>query len=238
MISPLLHVDAIDTYYDQSHILQGISFSVAVASVTAILGRNGSGKSTLMQSIMGVVPVSNGRILFDGVDMSRLPAYRIAQRGIGWVPEERSIFNSLSVHEHLTLPVARKCCVATTRWTLERIYDWFPQLQRRRNHKGQQLSGGEQQMLSIARGLMLNPRLLLLDEPTEGLSPVIVEHIAQLLQQLKTEGMAILLGGQNYAFASTIVDFAVVLGKGQVRWHGTVSELHGNQPIKRTWLGL
>ena len=240
MPAPLLQVEAIDTYYGHSHVLQGPSLDVAAADVTAILGRNGSGKTTLLKSIMGVAPIRRGRILFDGSDISQLPPYRIARLGIGWVPEERAIFNSLSVHENLLLPVAgdKRRRGATTGWTLESVYRLFPQLQRRRLHSGRQLSGGEQQMLSIARSLMLNPRLLLLDEPTEGLAPVVIERIGDLLQQLKEHGIAIVLVEQNYAFAAPLVDTAVVLGKGKVRWCGKMAELRGNEPIKNAWLGL
>ena len=235
MNAALLRVDCIHTYYDQSHILQGASLSIPAGAVVAVLGRNGVGKTTLLKSIMGVTPVQQGSIYFDGVRITHLPPYRIARLGIGWVPEDRAIFTSLSVHENLNIAVGIR---GNGAWDPDRAYQLFPRLAQRRSHTGGQLSGGEQQMLSIARSLMLNPKLLLLDEPTEGLAPTLVEEIAIMIAQLKKTGMTILLVEQNYAFATVLADAAVVLGKGQVRWRGSMAALRVNEEIKGAWLGL
>ena len=228
----LLALDAVDAYYDRSHVLQSLSMEVEVGAVVALLGRNGAGKSTTLKTIMGIVPVRAGRMRFDGADITGLAPHRVARLGIAYVPEDRGIFASLSVQEHLTLASAHGG------WPLARIYEAFPRLAERRDHRGTQLSGGEQQMLSIARALTLAPRLLIMDEPTEGLAPVIVEEIAAIAERLKAQGLTMLLVEQNYPFAARIADRVYVLGKGRIRWEGTPSELDGDEHIKHTWLGI
>ena len=228
----LLVLDAVDAYYDRSHVLQSLSMEVESGAVVALLGRNGAGKSTTLKTVMGIVPARNGRIRFDGTDITRLATHRVASLGIAYVPEDRGVFASLTVHEHLTLANVRDG------WPPGRIYEAFPRLAERRDHRGTQLSGGEQQMLSIARALTLAPRLLILDEPTEGLAPVIVEEIAAIAERLKTDGLTMLLVEQNYPFAARIADRAYVLGKGRIRWDGAPAELDAAEEIKHTWLGI
>ena len=230
--SCLLALDAVDAYYDRSHVLQSVSMVVGTGTVVALLGRNGAGKSTTLKTIMGIVPVRGGRMRFDGADITRLTPHRVARLGIAYVPEDRGIFASLSVQEHLTLANVHGG------WPLDRIYEAFPRLAERRDHRGTQLSGGEQQMLSIARALTLGPRLLIMDEPTEGLAPVIVEEIAAIAERLKADGLTMLLVEQNYPFAARISDRVYVLGKGRIRWEGAPTKLDSDEDIKRMWLGI
>ena len=228
----LLALDAVDAYYDRSHVLQSLSMEVDSGAVVALLGRNGAGKSTTLKTIMGIVPARAGRVRFDGADVTGLAPHRVARLGIAYVPEDRGIFASLSVQEHLTLANVHGG------WPLARIYEAFPRLAERRDHRGTQLSGGEQQMLSIARALTLAPRLLIMDEPTEGLAPVIVEEIATIAERLKADGLTMLLVEQNYPFAARIADRVYVLGKGRVRWEGAPAELDADEETKHTWLGI
>ena len=228
----LLALDAVDAYYDRSHVLQSLSLELESGAVVALLGRNGAGKSTTLKTVMGIVPARAGRIRFDGTDIAGLATHRVARLGIAYVPEDRGVFASLTVHEHLTLANVREG------WPLGRIYEAFPRLAERRDHRGTELSGGEQQMLSIARALTLAPRLLILDEPTEGLAPVIVEEIAAIAERLKAEGLTMLLVEQNYPFAARIADRAYVLGKGRIRWEGTPEELDAAEEVKHMWLGI
>ena len=228
----LLALDAVDAYYDRSHVLQSLSMEVEAGAVVAVLGRNGAGKSTTLKSVMGIVPVRAGRVHFDETDITGLATHRVARLGIAYVPEDRGVFASLSVQEHLTL------ANVAGGWPLGRIYEAFPRLAERRGHRGNQLSGGEQQMLAIARALTLAPRLLILDEPTEGLAPVIVEEIAAIAERLKADGLTMLLVEQNYPFAARIADRVYVLGKGRIRWNGTPGELDADEKVKHTWLGI
>ena len=236
MNSPLLQLDAVNSYYGDSHILHGVSLAVGRGRVLTLLGRNGAGKTTLLKSIMGIVRPRGGRIVFAGADLAGRPSYRIARSGIGYVPETRGIFPSLSVLENLTLAARR--APAGDGWNLERIFALFPRLAERRSSGGTRLSGGEQQMLSMARALLTNPRLLLLDEPTEGLAPLIVAEIETVLARLKDEGLSILLVEQNLAFALAFADEIAVLGKGRIRWSGTPAEFAAAEAVKHSWLGL
>ncbi|MDH3694788.1 MAG: ABC transporter ATP-binding protein [Gammaproteobacteria bacterium] len=236
MSDTLLSVQGINTYYGNSHILQGVSINAAQGKAVAILGRNGAGKTTTLHSIMGLVKPRSGSIFFANYETTSLPAYEIARLGIGFVPETRGIFPSLSVLEHLTL--AKPHNGNARNWTLERIFTMFPRLSERLSHRGAQLSGGEQQMLSIARALLTEPKLLVLDEPTEGLAPTIVTEISSILTDLKRSGTSILLVEQNYRFATALADEVYVLGKGRIRWHGASSELEQQPDIKHTWLGV
>ena len=231
---PLLALNRIDAFYDRSHVLQDVSLEVASGSVVGLLGRNGAGKSTTLKTIMGIVPARAGSIHFDRVEISRTPTYRVARLGIAYVPEDRGIFPSLSVEEHLALVSIE----AGSGWDCERVYAVFPKLAERRHHLGAQLSGGEQQMLAIARALILNPRLLILDEPTEGLAPVVMQEIASVIEDLKDHGMTMLLVEQNYAFATRLADRVYVLGKGRVRFSGSAEELEADADTKHTWIGV
>ncbi len=233
-VRPLLRLEGVDTYYERSHVLQGVSLEVGEASVVALLGRNGAGKTTTLKSIMGIVPARRGRIELAGRELGGLPPYRVARQGVAYVPEERAIFPSLTVEENLTLARRRE----GGEWDLERVFTLFPRLRERRRNLGNRLSGGEQQMLSIARALMLDPRLLILDEPTEGLAPVVVAEIAAVIEELERSGITMLLVEQNYPFAARLADRIYVLGKGRIRWTGTPAELEAAPEVKHTWLGI
>jgi len=237
MSAALLRLDEVQAYYGESHVLQGVSLALAPGEVLSLLGRNGAGKTTTLKTVMGILRSRGGSIEFAGTPVERLAPYRIARLGIGYVPETRGIFQSLSVEENLTL-AARSGEGGGSAWTLQRIFDLFPRLRERRDSGGAKLSGGEQQMLSIARALLTNPRLLILDEPTEGLAPVVVEEIEAVLSRLKAEGLSILLVEQNLAFALAFADRVAVLGKGRVRWSGTSAELDQAEEIRHRWLGL
>ncbi|WP_025769915.1 ABC transporter ATP-binding protein [Thioalkalivibrio sp. HK1] len=227
-----ISLQSVDAGYDHGHVLQGLSFSVEPGEMVALLGRNGSGKTTALKTIMGILRAQSGRIEFSDIDITDKATYKIAGLGIAYVPETRGIFASLSVHEHLTLVGAK------SGWSLDRIYDTFPRLAERRSHRGSKLSGGEQQMLAIARALRMGPRLLILDEPTEGLAPVIVEEIATIIEGLKHEGMTMVIVEQNYAFAARIADRIHIIGRGRLRWSGTPAEFDADDEVRFTWLGI
>ena len=233
---PLLRIDALDAYYGRSHVLQNLSLAVENASVVALLGRNGAGKSTTLKAIMGIVAPERGRIRFDGEAIHHLAPHRIARRGIAYVPEDRGIFASLTVEEHLALCPRRAAAGRLS--SREAIYEQFPVLAERRRHRGNELSGGEQQMLAIARALTQSPRLLILDEPTEGLAPIVVENIAGIVHSLKAAGLTMLLVEQNYPFAIGLSERVYVLGKGRVRWEGSPAALEANPDVTATWLGV
>jgi len=232
MTAPLA-VEGLHSYYDASHVLQGIDVTIGTRRVVGLLGRNGAGKTTLLKSIMGIVTPRRGRVLIDGADLAGAPPHRIARAGLGYVPETRGIFPSLTVEENLIL-AARPGAP----WTLERVWHGFPALAARRRAGGGQLSGGEQQMLSIARALMTGPRVLLLDEPTEGLAPLVIEAIERILTSLKEDGNTILLVEQNLGFATRLADEILVLGKGRVRWRGDRSAFDAAGDVQHTWLGV
>jgi len=236
MNPPLLRVEDLHTYYGDSHILQGLELSVPRGSVVALLGRNGAGKTTTLRSIMRLCAPQRGRVTLDGRDLGGLATHQIARAGVGFVQETRAIFPSLSVEENLA--IAARPPAAGQGWTLDKVYERFPELLARRHNGGAQLSGGEQQMLAIARVLVANPRLLLLDEPSEGLAPLIVRKIHAMLRALKAEGSTMLLVEQNFALATDLADYAYVLGKGRIRWEGTSERLRGEEDVKRTWLGV
>ena len=212
----MLDLENVNAYYGDSHILHGVSLAVNEGEVVCLLGRNGAGKTTTILTIMGYLKPRPGRILFRGRDIAALPPYAVARLGFGFVPQERGIFPSLTVRENLTV-FARG--TAGGRWTLERILELFPSLRARERNLGFQLSGGEQQMLSIARALMLNPSLLLLDEPSEGLAPMIVQDIVEVLRNLKREGLAILLVEQNLRTALAVADRHHVMNKGEILFY-------------------
>jgi len=234
----ILEVQDIYTSYGLSQILFGVSLAVDAGECVALLGRNGVGKTTTLRSIMGLTPPRQGMVRYKGQNITGKPAYRVAKLGIGFVPEDRRIFPDLTVQENLD--VARKSPAAphATAWTVQRVYDLFPVLAKLDNRKGGYLSGGEQQMLTIGRTLMGNPDLLLLDEPSEGLAPLVVRDLGAQIQRLKADGMTILLCEQNAKFATALSDRAYILEKGQIRFTGTIKALQDNEEIRRQYLAL
>jgi branched-chain amino acid transport system ATP-binding protein len=238
----MLELENINAYYGDSHILHGVSFSVRPGEVVCLLGRNGAGKTTTILTVMGYLQPRPGRIRYNDRDIAGLPPYAVARLGFGFVPQERGIFPSLTVRENLTV-FARSggkspSSTGKSYWTLPRIFDLFPVLRARERNLGFQLSGGEQQMLSIARALMLNPALLLLDEPSEGLAPMIVQQIVEVLARLKQEGLAILLVEQNLSAAFAVGDRHHVMNKGEICFTGSSAELEGNEFVLRNYLSV
>ncbi len=231
----MLALDSVNAYYGDSHILHGVSLSVREGEVVCLLGRNGAGKTTTIMTVMGYLHPRGGAIHYRGRDIGALPPYAVARLGVGLVPQERGIFPSLTVRENLTV-FSRP--PGNGGWTLQRIFDLFPGLRARERNLGFQLSGGEQQMLSIARALMLNPSLLLLDEPSEGLAPLIVQEIVEVLKRLKGEGLAILLVEQNLRAAFAVADRHHVMNKGAICFTGTTAELEGNEFVLRNYLSV
>jgi branched-chain amino acid transport system ATP-binding protein len=229
----MLQVDALENAYGVSRILFGVSFTVARGEVVTLLGRNGMGKTTTVNSIFGLLPPKGGRIIVDGRDMTGAAPHRIAQAGLGLVPEGRQIFPTLTVEENL---IATARGPRARRWSLDRVYDMFPRLRDRRRNMGNQLSGGEQQMLAIGRALMTNPRLIVLDEATEGLAPLIREEIWGCLAALKADGESILVIDKNVDALSRLADRHVVIEKGAVVWSGTTSQLRATPEIKQRYL--
>ena len=232
--APLLAVRNLNAWYGESHVLHGVDFDVTAGEVVTLLGRNGAGKTTTLKSIMGVVPRREGSIVFEGTETSKLASNRIARLGIAWCPEERGIFASLDVEENLLLPPA----VRDGGLTLPRIFELFPNLRERLRSQGTKLSGGEQQMLAIGRILRTGARLLLLDEPTEGLAPVIVQQIGRTIAKLKTQGFTILLVEQNFRFAATVADRHYVMDHGRVVDMIPNAELDANMAKLHDYLGV
>jgi branched-chain amino acid transport system ATP-binding protein len=234
----MLEVTRIQTYYGESHILQGVSLGVRSGEAVAILGRNGVGKTTLIRSVIGFTPPRDGAITFAGVPIHRLPPYAIARRGLGLVPQGRRIFAPLSVSENLVLGQRNATGSGGSRWTVEAIHEIFPRLAERARQGAGTLSGGEQQMLAVARALMTNPRLILLDEPSEGLAPIVVREIGRILVTLKGEGLSILLVEQNVPLALKVADRVYVMSKGQIVYEGSPAALDANEDVKRRFLGI
>ena len=233
-MAALLDISGLNAWYGESHVLHGVDLAVGEGEMITILGRNGVGKTTTLRTIVGIVRARKGKISFDGTDMMRVPLHRTARRGIGFVPEERGIFSTLTVSENLLLPPV----VASGGMTLDEIYELFPNLYERRNSAGTKLSGGEQQMLAIARILRTGVRCLLLDEPTEGLAPVIVQRIGEVLKTLKERGMTILLVEQNFRFASRIADRFYLMDHGQMVADFPVRELPERMDMLHKVLGV
>jgi branched-chain amino acid transport system ATP-binding protein len=236
----MLAVEKINTYYGTSHILHGVSLAVKEGEIVVLLGRNGVGKSTTLKSIMGIQPCKAGRITFQGEDITRLPPDRIARRGISYVPEERRIIPNLTVQENLKLGMLVRGRRVNISETLEMVFHYFPKLKQRLNQMGESLSGGEQQMLTTARGLVADPKLMMIDEPTEGLAPIIVEEIWEMLKKLHQDRVTILLVEQNYEMSLTLSSQlrAYVLEKGHIRMSGTREELHAKQEEVEKYLGV
>ncbi len=233
----MLELDGVETFYGTIQALFGMTLVCEAGQVTTLLGRNGMGKTTTVGSIVGTVPSRAGTIRFDGEVISGKPAYEVAQRGIGLVPEGRQVFPNLSVRENL-VATAANYSGSEDPWTLERVLDFFPRLAERLHNQGSQLSGGEQQMLAIGRALMLNPRLLILDEATEGLAPLIRQEIWRRLEELKQSGLTILLIDKNIDELTHIADRHFIIEKGEVVWNGGSDELAGNDELKARYLGI
>ncbi len=229
----ILQVEDVHGYYGKSHILQGVSLQVDAGEVVTLLGRNGAGKTTTLKSIVGVVPPAQGRVLFEGQLISGLPSYKIAARGVCLVPEHRGIFKLLTVEENLTM-AARK----ESAWGLDEVYTIFPRLKERRRNGGGQLSGGEQQMLAIARALMTHPRVLMLDEPVEGLAPVIVDEIVAQLRQIKATGMSIILVEQNLEVCTQLADRHYIVEQGRIVYSGSNVAFLADDGVKDRYLGV
>jgi len=238
--APMLSVERLSAWYGAARILYDLSFEVGRGEVVALMGRNGAGKSTTMKSIMGMMARREGQIRFNGREISRLKPYEIARRGLGFTPEDRRIFADLTVAENLDVgrQPARRFDDAkpAPTWTPDKLYKLFPNLGEMPRRLGGRISGGEQQMLTVARTLMGNPFMVLLDEPSEGVAPVIVEQMANTIVELKKEGLSILLSEQNVHFARLVSDRVYVLEKGQIRWSGTMPQLQDNVEVQRAYL--
>jgi branched-chain amino acid transport system ATP-binding protein len=230
----MLRLTDLHTYYGDSHVLQGVTLQVEKGSVAAVLGRNGVGKTTLCRSIVGFTPVRSGQILFDGVDITLAPAHRIHQLGLGLIPQGRRVFPSLTVDEHLAIATR----VSPPRWDTRRVFDLFPRLEERRHHRGNELSGGEQQMLAIGRALVANPVLVVMDEPTEGLSSAAIAIVSNAVRALKSEGTTVLLAEQNAAFAVTLADCVHVMSQGRIVHSSEPAVLWANEQVKTQLLGV
>jgi len=231
----MIELKNIHAYYGEAHILQGISFKVSDGEIVSLLGRNGAGKTTTLRTVMGLTPPSEGEILFNKENIANLPTHQISKKGIGWIPDNRRIFPNLTVRQNLE--VGRRS-IKDGDWNIEEIYEHFPKLKILKDKKGETLSGGEQQMLSIARTLMTNPELLLLDEPSEGLAPKIVQDVMDIIRELHKRGHSILLVEQNSAMALSISERCYVMEKGQIVYNATSIELNENEEMKKKLLGI
>ena len=227
-----LTAEGLHTYYGKSHILHGVNLSVAEGKITALLGRNGAGKTTTLRSLMGLTPAREGKITVFGKDTTRWPTFRVAESGVGYVPEGRRIFANLSVEENLKVPLERG-----GPWTIPRIYQLFPRLEERKLNRGRQLSGGEQEMLAIGRSLLLNPKLFILDEPSQGLAPLIVQDVFRVIVTMRNEGISVLLVEQNVRAAVEIADRAYVLDNGSVVYEGAAADLAKDEERVRSLAG-
>lgn len=230
-MSELLRLENVWAGYGDAVVLEDLSLSLAAGESLALLGRNGMGKTTLLATLMGVTRMRRGRIVFQGEDIAHVPSHRRAQAGLGWVPQERDIFRSLTVEENLTV-VARP-----GEWTLERVYAMFPRLEERRSNLGSQLSGGEQQMLAMARAVMLNPEVILLDEPSMGLAPILVDEVFRIISRLKSEGVTMLLVEQFAAAALAVADYGYVLENGRIAVEGPAQQLRTDPAVAAAYLG-
>jgi branched-chain amino acid transport system ATP-binding protein len=231
-----LELKDVHTFYGTSHVLFDVSLSVGEGESVCLLGRNGAGKTTTLKSIIGLAPSSSGSIRFDGAELAGRQPYEIAQRGVGYVPDERLIFPDLTVRENLEIAAKKGPRGNGAGWTVDKVYELFPVLTPLARRLGGYLSGGEQQMLTIGRTLMGNPTLLLLDEPVEGVAPVIVQELTRQIRRLKAMGLTILFAEQNLGFATEVSDRAYVIEKGRIRFHGTMAELEANTEVKQKYL--
>jgi branched-chain amino acid transport system ATP-binding protein len=238
MAEPLLSVRDIHTYYGDSYVLQGPSLEVREGSIVAILGRNGMGKTTLIRSVAGLTPPRQGEIRFKGQSLRGRPPYAVAQLGIALVPQGRRIFRSLTVRENLMLPTSGLARPRPGRWTFDAVMNEFPQLAERVHHGGGALSGGEQQMLAVGRALMANPDLILMDEPSEGLSPKLVQHVGHIMRAMRGHGHAVLLVEQNFALAMSVADYVYVVSAGRFVFEGTPAQLESAKDVMDQHLGV
>lgn len=242
----MLNIADVHTYYGDSHVLQGVTLTVEKGTVTAVLGRNGVGKTTLCRSIVGLTPARSGSVIFNGDEITRLPPHRIFDRGISLVPQGRRIFSSLTVLENLAIavrgaavsPGSPKPEAEGAGWDLQKVFSVFPRLSERSQNRGNELSGGEQQMLAIARALVARPSVLIMDEPTEGLAPMLIAEVAGVIRRLRDEGTSVLLAEQNAAFAMKIADYVHVMSKGRVVHSTDPVTLWDNEEIKTQFLGV
>ncbi|UCE34943.1 MAG: ABC transporter ATP-binding protein [Deltaproteobacteria bacterium] len=234
----LLEVHEIHSYYEKSHILHGVSLKLEKGELVCLLGRNGVGKSTTLKSVMGIVQPREGSVLFSGQELIGKEPYQISRMGIGFVPEDRRIFRSLTANENLLMGIKREKNEASSKqgWTIQKVYEAFPQLKERKNSKGAHLSGGEQQMLTVARTLMGNPELMLIDEPTEGLAPLIMKDVLNMLSAIRESGVAILMVEQNFKAAIKIADRFYIMSKGQVVFEGDGPTLLAAEDVRRQYL--
>jgi branched-chain amino acid transport system ATP-binding protein len=233
----MLEVKDVNSFYGKAHVLNDLNFSVASGTVVALLGRNGAGKTTTIKSIMQMVRPRTGSVTYKGQDITGWPSHKVARGGLGYVPEERRIFTQLTVLENLEVgrQPARDGCMT---WTEDMVFDLFPNLAERRNNRGKALSGGEQQMLTIARTLMGNPAFILLDEPSEGIAPVIVEQMARVILQLKREGLTVLLSEQNLHFAQAVADGVVIIEHGTQKFVGSLAKLQSQPEVRDQYLSI
>jgi branched-chain amino acid transport system ATP-binding protein len=234
---PLLEARGLDTYYGQSHVLRDLSLSIAGGETIGLMGRNGMGKTTLVRTLVGLIRPRRGQVLLDGDDVTAVPTHLIARRGVAYVPEGRGIFASLSVAENLMI-AGSAAAGAAERWTLARVLELFPRLAQRLRHRGDQLSGGEQQMLAIGRALMTNPRLLLLDEATEGLAPLLREEIWRTIRQIRATGMTSLIIDKTVTSVTAIADRIIILVKGEIVFQGSPQELKARPDLMHRHLGV
>ena len=234
-MSALLEVEGLHAHYDKSHILRGVHLAIGKGEIVSLLGRNGSGRSTTLKAIMGLVPPSAGSVRLDGVDLAGVRAFRVARAGLAYVPEEREIFANLTVDENMRIGMqtARR---GAPRWTPEQMYGYFPQIKERRDTQAGMLSGGEQQMLTICRSLLGNPRVILIDEPTEGLAPKVVEVVTEVIRDICRRGVAVLLVEQKLTIALRVAERVYVMGHGQIVFEGTPDSLREAPDIRREWL--
>ncbi len=233
----MLRVEGLHAYYGRAHILADVALQASAGDVLALLGRNGAGKSTTLKSIMGLLRPAEGTVTLDGARIDGIAPYRIARLGLGFVPEDRRIFTDLSVMENLEVGRQKPRAGAPT-WTPDKLFELFPNLGRMKDRPGGRMSGGEQQMLTIARTLMGNPKCVLLDEPSEGLAPIIVEQMAQAIRVMQGEGLCVILSEQNLHFSSLVADHAVIVEKGRVRFAGTMQELRADPAVREQYLSV
>ena len=233
----MLEIKGVNSFYGKAHVLNDLSFDVERGQVVALLGRNGAGKTTTMKSVMQLVVPQTGSVTYQGTDITRIAPHKVAKMGLGYVPEERRIFTDLTVMENLEVgrQPARE---ETVTWSEDMLFDMFPNLAERRTNRGKELSGGEQQMLTIARTLMGNPSLILLDEPSEGIAPVIVEEMARVILRLKKDGLTVLLSEQNLHFAQAVADRVVIIESGTAKYKGTLGELNAQPEVRDTYLSV
>jgi branched-chain amino acid transport system ATP-binding protein len=234
-VSSLLEVEDLHAHYDKSHILRGVHLSIRAGEIVSLLGRNGSGRSTTLKTIMGLVQPSAGAVRLDGVDLAGGRAFRIARAGLAYVPEEREIFANLTVDENMRIGM-QAARAGAPRWTPEQMYAYFPQIKQRRTTQAGMLSGGEQQMLTICRSLLGNPRVILVDEPTEGLAPKIVEVVTEVIRDICRQGVAVLLVEQKLTIALRVAERVYVMGHGQIVFEGTPAALRNAPEVRRDWL--